>query len=247
MPLIMNLEKIEAAKKSLVLSLEKAGFVAPPPVELVFVLDVSGSFEDEHRNGLTNDLLMRLVPWGLAFDPDRKLEVLTFSDGAGSVHRVGSVNATNCEDFVRREIVARVPGWKGGTDYSHAIEAALRQLGWLAPRRPGLLGRLFGAQAPQAVAHKRSLVIFVTDGDNVDKQRTMEVLRASEARGDVVYFLFLGVSNQGGAFPFLERIGTVLRNTGFVPIRDLREFVQRSDAQLNDALLTDELMGWLRT
>ncbi|MES2943527.1 MAG: hypothetical protein V4772_11725, partial [Pseudomonadota bacterium] len=78
MALSLNLTK---AEKSLKLCLQKSGLVEPPQVDLAFVLDVSGSFDDEHRAGVTDALLTRLVPWGMTFDPDRKLDVFSFSSG----------------------------------------------------------------------------------------------------------------------------------------------------------------------
>ena len=83
MALQLDLKK---AAKSLRLSLDKAGIAQDVTAEVIIDIDVSGSFEDEHEDGTTELLLTRLVPWGLTFDPDRKLDVFTFSNGAGSVH-----------------------------------------------------------------------------------------------------------------------------------------------------------------
>lgn len=93
---------------------------------------------------------------------------------------------------------------------------------------------------------KRSIVIFVTDGDNSDKQRTEQVLAESEARKDGVYFLFLGVSNGSKSFPFINKLGERFGNVGFVAINDVKAFVQQSDDELNQALLGDELLAWLK-
>jgi hypothetical protein len=252
MALELNLEK---SAKTLALCLEKAGIVTPPQLEVGFGLDVSGSFEDEHTSGVTNDLLTRLVPWGLAFDPDKKLDCFTFSDGEDNVADVGPADTTNYADFVKAKIcekvggrvIAKVKGFNGGTDYSYVLEKMLGNFGWAGNtvKKAGFFGKLMGKKDEVVVgAKKRSLVIIATDGDNYDKQRTMDVLRASEARGDKVYFLFLGVSNQGSRFPFLESIGDQFSNTGFVSIPNLRKFVQMSDEELNQQLIGDELLAW---
>jgi hypothetical protein len=94
---------------------------------------------------------------------------------------------------------------------------------------------------------KRSLIVFITDGDNSDKDRTRHVLQQSEGRKDEVYFLFLGVSNGGGRFEFLESIGDAFGNTGFKEIADVRKFVAQSDDEINAFLLDDELVGWLKS
>jgi hypothetical protein len=244
MALELNLEK---ASQALVLSLEKAG-IKVPTLDVGFAMDVSQSFEDEHNDGTTETLLTRLVPWGLCFDPDRKLDVFTFSNGAASVQDVGPIDAKNYQGFVRRNIIG-VPGYNGGTAYSHVLEAFLKHFGWKDKvKKAGILGSLFGKK--DEIVHgeqKPSLVIVATDGDNNehgDKERTMQVLRESEARKDQVYFLFLGISNQGSRFPFLESIGDKFSNTGFVAIPDLRKFNALSTEDLNEFLIDDELLQW---
>ncbi len=245
MALQLNLEK---SKASLQLCLQKAGIVKPPVMDMGVLLDVSGSFEDEHRDGTTNKLLVRLVPWGLTFDPDHKLDLTTFSNGERHVVRAGSVNATNYADYVQRHVIGKVAGWNGGTDYSYGLEDFLRLFGWLDNEavKPGFLGKLFGAKAVPAAERRRSLVTVITDGENSDKDRTRQVLRESQKRQDEVYVLFLGVSNQGGKFPFLEQIGDEFSNTGLVVIPNIREFVEMDDDTLNELLLLDELIEWLK-
>ena len=254
MALQLDLNK---SQQKLVLSLKKAGIVTPPTVDIAFVLDVSGSFEDEHVDGVTNALMTRLVPWGMIFDPDEKLDVFTFSNGPRHAHYVGEVTSANHDRYVERWIIGRVPGWKGGTDYSYVLEKVLEHFGWLVSSAsgaipsasPGFFQRIFGGAtpvaAPAATAKRKSLVVVVTDGDNSDKDRTEEVLAKSEARGDLAYFLFLGVSNQGGTFPFLRKIGDRFDNTAVVIVSDIRGFVGLSDEELNERLLGAELVRWL--
>ncbi len=249
MSLQLNLEK---ATTSLKLSLEKVGVSTPPALDVAFFLDVSGSFDDEHREGITDSLLTRLVPWGLAFDPDKKMDVFTFSNGAASVYEVGAINESNYHRYVQEKIIERVPGYDGGTAYSHLIERALKHFGWAGDtiKKAGFFGGLMGKKDEVIkAAKKRSLVIVATDGDNNeagDKERTMKVLRESQQRGDQVYYLFLGISNQGSTFPFLDKIGDAFNNTGYLNIKNLRQFVGQSDEQLNEALLNKELIDWLK-
>jgi len=263
MALTLNLEK---STKALVLNLQKAGIMIPPVLEVALFMDVSGSFDDEHRAGITDKLVTRLTPWGLTFDPDKKMDFFTFSNGAASVQEVGSVDANNYYGYIPRQffnvniddypngipngISGRIPGYNGGTAYSHLIERALKHFGWAGDtvKKAGFFGGLMGKK-DQVIqgAKKRSLVIIVTDGDNNetgDKDRTLQVLRDSEARGDKVYYLFLGISNQGSSFPFLEKLGDKFSNTGFVNIKNLRKFVEQSDDELNEQLLDAELLKW---
>lgn len=246
MSMKLNLEKATGALK---LSLEKAGVIKVPNLEVGVAMDVSGSFDDEHREGVTDSLLTRLVPWGLTFDPDKKLDVFTFSDSAERVQNVGSVDANNYFGYVQDRIIGKVKGYNGATDYSYVIEALLKHFGWAGDtvKKAGFFGGLMGKKDEVVKgAKKRSLVIVITDGDNADKQRTMQVLKQSEDRKDEVYFLFLGISNQGVQFPFLDKIGDAFGNTGFKKITNLRQFVQKTDEEINEYLIDNELLTWLK-
>lgn len=245
MALTLNLQK---SKASLTLSLQKAGILTMPVVDMGVIMDVSGSFQDEHEDGTTNDLLTRLAPWGLSFDPDKKIDVFTFSNGEASAHLVGSLNENNYQGYVQKNIIDKVPGYNGATDYSFVLERALKEFGWIPTeaKKAGFFGRMIGKKDEEAKTKKRSLVTMITDGDNNDKDRTRKILRESQARKDEVYFLFLGVANGGGRFSFLEEIGDEFGNTGFKEIKNVRDFITKSDEEINSFLLDDELVNWLK-
>jgi hypothetical protein len=260
---------LEKSADSLRLSLEKGGVTAPT-AELAFNLDVSGSFEGLHLDGATTLLLARLVPWGMVFDPDKKLDIFTFSDGKDHACYAGEITPQNYEGFVCREIVNRVPGWNGGTDYSYVLEKTLQHFGWLAgsagsapavvkPPKVGFMKRWFGGGVPseqagsgpqpESVGKKRSICIFITDGEanGTDKSRTRQILSQSEKRGDLVYFLFLGINkNSGEKFAFLQEIADAYGNTGLTIVRDLQVFTEMTDEELNAELIGDELLEWLK-
>lgn len=241
---------LHKAAQTLRVSLDKAGVRPDVKAELIFDIDVSGSFEHEHEEGRTSVLLQRMVPYGMVLDPDGKMDVFTFSGGAGSVYHVGTVTPEDSEGYLRRKVVDRVPGWAGGTTYSYVLERDLQHLGWLPSKEPGLLSRFFGAPAAPAPAQKkRSIVIFVTDGENHedDDARTMRVLEESEARGDGVYFVFLGFCDTNPDFKFIRKLAERFRNTSALVIQDLKDFIALSDEELNAKLLSPELLEWLKT
>lgn len=260
----MKILKLDLNKsaEALRLSLAKVGVATPPKADLAFDLDVSGSFDDEHKGGLTQALLERLVPWGMVFDPDQKLDVFTFSSGESGAHYVGEITPETCEGYIRNNIIECVPGYNGGTDYSYVLEKNLQHFGWIqsstspapAPKK-GLFGGLFGgkskatatADAPTPVEKKRSIVMFVTDGSNSDKQRTHQILQDSASRGDEIYFLFIGCSNQGAStFKFINDLGDEFPNVGFVAITDIAAFTAQSDEEINGVLIGEELVNWLK-
>lgn len=247
MALQLNLKK---SAETLRLSLDKAGVAPGLKAELIFDMDVSGSFEHEHEEGTTSKLIERLVPYGMVLDPDGQMDVFSFSHGKENVHHVGTVTPNNCENYIIRNVIDKVPGWKGGTTYSYVLERNLQHFGWL-PREQsgGFLSRFFGASRDEpAAVKKRSVVVFVTDGENdaSDLDRTIQVLEASERRGDQVYFLFMGACEHAVDFGFLRTIAARFKNTGVVIVRDLDGFVELSDEELNAQLLGPELLQWLR-
>lgn len=88
---------------------------------------------------------------------------------------------------------------------------------------------------------------MITDGENSDKGRTLQILKESQARGDKVYFIFLGVSSNPSNFHFIEDLGRIYPNVGYVPVTDLKGFVNATDEQLNEQLITDEFVTWLKS
>lgn len=261
--LTLNLDK---SANTLKLALDKAGVVATVKAETAAIIDVSGSFEHEHEEGTTSILIERLVPYCMVLDPDRKMDVFTFSAGEDSAHYVGVVTPEDARDYITRNIVEQVPGWNGGTTYSFVLERALEHFGWKeceeahrSTQGAGFLSRLFGWSpsgqvhqhgAPHTHEKRRSLVLFITDGENDsrDEERTMRVLQESQQRDDQVYFLFIGAcEDKGVTFEFVQKIARRFSNTGVVVIRDLEGFVAQSDEELNATLLGPELVEWLKS
>jgi len=261
MALQLNLEKLESAKKSLVLSLEKAGITKPPVMELCFILDVSGSFvaahepPNRHEPAITEQLIERLVPWGMTFDPDQKLDTITFSHRC---EHVGSIDINNYTNFVAENVVGSAP-WNGGTKYAPPLKQALQLFGYMydgdenitVSQKGGFFGRLFGKTetpepAPATSAKRKSLVIFVTDGENDDQAETTKVLADAEARGDQMYVIFLGINRIVGHFNYLKKLADRFKNVHFDHVSDYKEFVELPDDQLNERLITEELIDWMK-
>ncbi|MDQ2668035.1 MAG: VWA domain-containing protein [Gemmatimonadota bacterium] len=259
MSLSLDLNK---SASTLRLALDKAGVTAGIKAELIIDIDVSGSFEHEHEEGTTSKLIERLVPYGMVLDPDGQIDMFTFSNGEGNVHHVGTVTPQDAEGYITRNVVEKVPGWNGGTTYSYVLERNLEHFGWkpcdekhATPGVGGFLSRFFGRKKevqsqPHLHEKKRSIVLFVTDGENdpSDEVRTMRILGDSEQRGDQVYFLLIGAcEHNDDNFRFLRTIADRFKNTGVVIITDLDSFVDLSDDEMNARLLGPELLAWLKS
>ncbi len=100
-----------------------------------------------------------------------------------------------------------------------------------------------GEKDKAAATKKRSIVLFVTDGDNSDHAAAKRILEASEARKDEVYVLFIGI---GSGFTFLQKVADKYSNTGLVIVENLKKFVDKSGDEMNDLMIGDELVTWLK-
>ncbi len=250
---------LNKSAKAVQLRLEKAGVPKNVQAQLTIIMDVSASFEHEHEEGTTSTLIERIVPIAMNLDPDGQIDVISFSDGEGNVQFVGTVSPDNCSGYVNREIVSRVRGWNGGTTYSYALEEALKRFGYIDcdhDHGSSVFSRFWKKATGQtAVPHRhekqKSIIWFVTDGENDpdgrfgDKRRTMDVLKASQDRGDDIYFLFIGACEHA-EFEFVRKIADMFSNTGIVMATDPEEFVGLPDDQLLDKLLQPELVNWLK-
>jgi hypothetical protein len=247
------------SKERLKLDLTKAGIAPDLQVEICFDLDVSGSYEDLHNDGTTERLVARLAPWGLVLDPDKKLDVFTFSDGDTHVHHVGFVDETNYNGFVRERIIDRVPGWRGGTDYAPVLKRNLEHFGWVQTHvssvhpKQGFLSGLFGrrsrtvAQSPVEAVRRKSLVLFNTDGDNSDEHETIRLFRRMQDERLGVYVVFIAVrQSKRDNFSFIRRLADEYSNCGLLVIENISEWVHLPDSDINQQILTDELVQWLK-
>ena len=235
MALSLSLEKSSAA---LALCLEKLQ-VNTIQCDVALALDVSGSFHDEHTDGITTDLVSRLVPWALVFDPDKKMECYTFSHVDDYA---GEINESNYERFISDRVIGKVKGYGGTTKYSTAIERVLKET---AAKKAGFFGKLVGRKD---TAERPLIVKFITDGANDawDEGITHSLLKEAQSAGRKVYFNFICVGSSSREFQFVKQLADEFSNVGYHPITNLREFVSMSDDQINETLISDEMVEWMK-
>ena len=211
--------------------------------QVAFDLDVSGSMRDLFGCGAVQEVVQRVLPVALKFDDNGALDVFTFSKG-DMIAKPEQVTAKNYDGYVDSEIVnnRQVPKWSG-TSYAPVIEKNLRDLGYYQEKKTGgFLG--FGGQRTMTLAKgdALSIVYFVTDGENDDRDNTTQLLRQCQDAGSRIYFLFMGIGNE--SFSYLNKVADDFSNTGFVRVADLSRFVESDD--LYEQLLPEELCQWLK-
>lgn len=181
------------------------------------VMDVSGSFEDQYRNGAIQSVFERLLPIALQFDDDGAMETWLFSSRAKQVE---PVTRQNCFGYVERDILNRRNDsvlW-GGTNYAPPMEMVFDH---------------FVRENPSNVP---TFVIFVTDGENFDKDKTAKLLREYSKYN--IFWQFVGVGN--ARMSFLEQLddlnGRYVDNANFMRIKNIDKM---SDKELYEKLLIE--------
>jgi stress response protein SCP2/uncharacterized protein YegL len=228
---LVKLEKsghpLVSLAKQAQISLEKAGLGDLQSVELVMVLDTSGSMKRLYREGIVQLTCERTLAAATILDDDGKVPIIGFDHDAKRI--TPDLDLTNFQGHVQRHVATDLGG---GTNYAPALKL-VRELqdgaAWIVN------GPIKTAKAPR-------VVLFVTDGNAQDQPRAKQMIL--EASREPLFFVFVGVGNE--KFVFLQQLddlpGRYLDNASTMFIDDMERL---TDHELY-ALLTKELPTWLR-
>ena len=164
-------------------------------MDVIVVMDRSGSMQDEYTSGLVQLVLDRVLALALPFDADGEVPVIIFHNDA-----IDGVTLTpaNVENYVQREL-SRMS--YGGTEYAPALQKVLDTYG--NKKSGGFLG-----MGKRTVPVERpTLVLFFTDGDNDahDKARVAEIMK--KLSENAIFVKFIGLDTSGTLqFPFLQKL-----------------------------------------
>lgn len=213
--------------------------------QVCLLLDKSGSFEDEYRSGLVQEVVQNIFPFALVFDPDKSLDLFTFHHR--SQERV-SVTLHNWENYIKDQRLDSDNDW-GSTYYARPIEEALKKYGFLEIKKTG---GFLGFNTTQTVVFKENskdgypvICYLVTDGENADTAETEELIQNAKKNQQNIYFMLIGIDNDGNQdFRFLNALATKYDNCGFVTIKELRKSLQNNTFE--ELIFQDELITWLK-
>ncbi len=213
-------ERVEKHAKALdlILSEKKLGVKT---ARVCFVIDTSGSMQRDFQNGTVQDITERIMPLGLNFDDDGEMETFWFSSGSPGYGQCTSAAIGNIDQFVDKEILTKSE-W-GGTNYAPVMKAVTE---------------FYGIKNP---SKDPTFVVFITDGDNHDKQAAEQAItKAAEFN---IFWKFVGVGS--AQMSFLEKLddmpGRKVDNANFIQIDNIRNM---SDEQLYPLLL-EEYGDWI--
>jgi len=193
---------------------------------VVVCLDYSGSMNGRYCNkrrplniSEMQETILKLLPIALKFDDDGHLESWIFSD---KFYKFPDITLDNYETYSDNVLLAA--GYpRGGTKYAPILWAVMDDALECGQKDP-------------------VFVLFITDGDNFDKQETKAVIRESSKHK--IFIQAIGIGK--GPFDFLETLdnlsGRDCDNTGFEKFDSLAD---TPDDVVYTKLLK-QYMEWLR-
>ena len=204
--------------------------------KVVVAFDYSGSMSHLYKNGTVQNTLNRLVPLGLTFDDNGTIDVFLFQD---DYRKIRDLDLSNYENYVN-SVIATSGYSMGGTNYAPVLRAIITGD---SVSYGGFFG--FGAKsystAPIVDDNDPTFVLFITDGENFDRQQTDDIIRRSSSMNVFIQFIGIGYSS----FKYLQKLddmeGRVRDNTGFSRMTDLDS---ASDKELYTNVL-EQFSLWL--
>ena len=243
----VNLEKHVVSLSKAVVDLSKKNDVDIGDVraKVVVALDYSGSMSELYRKGVVQDTISRLVPLGLTFDDNGSIDVYLFESG---YRKFDDLTLENYDDYVK-EVIDKSDYSMGGTNYAGVLnDIVFGGTHTETVEKRGLFG--FGKKKVTTEVKRDAIVsdeqptfvIFITDGENMDKNATDDVIRRSSKEN--VFIQFVGIGSE--KFSYLKKLdelsGRDRDNTGFVKLANLDTV---SDDELYTSVL-EEFASWLK-
>lgn len=234
-----NLEKHVVNLSKCVVNLSKENGVNLDSIraKVVVVLDYSVSMRNLYINETIQHTIDRLVPLGLTFDDNGSIDVYLFQNDC---RKMADLTLSNYEHYVDKVIF--YSGYTmGGTQYAPVLNTIIE--GCISVQ-PGLFG--FGKKTvtTQAIVDdaEPTFILFITDGDNADKNQTDVIIRKSSSMNVFIQFIGIGYD----LFGYLQQLdnlpGRVRDNTGFSNMKDLEK---ADDNELYQNILS-QFSCWLR-
>jgi hypothetical protein len=235
---------IDLSKKATI-SLSKKG-LGGQRARVALCLDISASMHILYKKGIVQAVTEKLLALAMNFDDNGAADVFVFGIDDYSI---GEIEQSNFYQFVEREILKQYV-LENGTQYAGIIKRIAQHfypLSCRAVEKKGFLG--FGSKSeftvdgtPKYQNDDPVYVLFVTDGDNQDKDMTTSVISEVSKLG--IFWQFVGVGDSN--FDFLERLdhlsGRHIDNANFFQVSSLEKV---SDDKLYDQLL-NEFPSWLK-
>lgn len=185
---------------------------------VALVLDYSGSMSNLYSNGTVQTIIEKALPLAMQFDDNGEMEVWIFENG---FYRLPSITLDNFYGYIKEKINGKYR--MGGTCYAPVMKD---------------IAKKYIEEDP---VNLPNYVMFITDGDNSDKDATTTAIKALSKYP--IFFQFLGIGNS--RFNYLETLdemdGRFVDNANFFTVNNI---VKMNDGELYKKLLA-EYPTWL--
>ncbi|SHK86462.1 vWA domain-containing protein [Desulforamulus aeronauticus] len=206
--------KLDLRKETLKISLVKKSLTSVT-ARVGVVLDKSGSMRKLYKDGSVQDVLEKLFPIALNFDDNGELDVWLFNDEF--IRMKEPVTLDNFYNYIDAKVMSGViEKFWGQTKYAPVMQDVFNK---------------YCIEDPSPLP---TFIIFLTDGNNSDKNNTKKILKESSAHN--IFWEFVGIGDE--KFEFLQRLdslsGRTIDNANFFDVKDIASL---SDEHLYDKLL----------
>lgn len=218
-------------RKSTILNLKKDTGLENQAAQVILALDYSGSMSNLYRNGSVQEVVERILPLGLAFDDNQAVDFYLFEDDYTKLPE--NITLKNVDGYIKEKVLGNYT--MGGTSYAPVLEAIYDDFVKTKGGFFGLGGKVTTMELPV-------YIIFITDGENSDKDDTREIVRKMSNAG--FFIQFIGIGNE--SFNFLSKLddlsGRLIDNANFFKVPNLQTV---SDDDLY-RLLMKEFPLWVK-
>lgn len=222
----LDLIKIKERKEE-VIDLKKKSGLDSQKAQVILALDYSGSMSTLYRNGTVQDVVERVLPFGLAFDDNGEVDFYLFENGSKKMP--DNITLKNLDGYINNKVMGKYS--MGGTEYAPVLKQIFKDFS----NKKGLFG--FGKTEVQDPVY----IIFITDGENSDHSATESIVKEMSNYGFFIQFVGIGYEQ----FRFLDKLdnlsGRKIDNANFFKIKDIKA---ESDSSLYSSLM-NEFPTWV--
>ena len=220
---MIDLNKINLRKNNVIDLKKKSGLGVDSKAQVVLALDFSGSMFHLYNNGTVQDVVEKILPFGLAFDDNGEVDFYLFDDKSRKLPE--NITLKNLDGYIKNKVINKYD--MGGTNYAPVLNRIYKDFA----AKKGMFG--FGKASKMDVP---VYVIFITDGNNYDKSETEEIIRTMSKEGFFVQFIGIGREQ----FTFLDKLdnltGRHVDNVNFLKIDNISTC---TDDQLYSGLMKE--------
>lgn len=226
----IDLQKIELRKQSVIDLKKSSGLGSDSKAQVYLALDFSYSMSPLYDDGTVQEVVERILPFGLAFDDNGEVDFYLFENRCKQMPE--TITLSNVDGYINNKVLGRYS--MGGTNYAPVLEEIYKETANVSK------GGFFSKSSVEKMKTP-VYIIFITDGNNSDKSETESIIRKMSETGIFVQFIGIGKEQ----FSFLDKLddlsGRKIDNVNFFKVDDIRGI---SDNALYQGLMT-EYPGWV--